>query len=78
MEDNLIRVWTYFSGTKEEAIAFAEEWYNEFGIDVLLEADTSIDTRVNGESDSWYCEAFVTQEQIEELNLLSDWIKSEN
>ena len=76
MEDNLIRIWTYFTGTEEEVLDYAEEWYTEFGIDVLVEKDNAKDSRDDGKS--WYCEAFVTQEQIEEFNLLSDWIKDEN
>ena len=73
MEDTLIKVWTYFTGTEEEVLEFAKEWYAEFSIDVSVEADSPKDPLENGES--WYCEAFVTQEQIDELNLLSDWIK---
>ena len=72
MESHLI--WTYFTGTEEDIKDFVEEWKSVFNIEVEVEIDTPKDPREN--ADSWYCQTWVTQEQIEEFNLLSDWIES--
>lgn len=63
-----IRIWTYFSGTEKQADEFVGEWEALLG--KLVTADLT--SNPNGE-ESWYCEAYVSQEQIDELNLNEDW-----
>jgi hypothetical protein len=66
--DNSTLAWTYFTGTKDEAVAFAQEW------EALLGTEVSYDLTSNGSGDeAWYCTASVTQEQIDEFNMGQDW-----
>lgn len=63
-----IHIWTYFNGTEKQADEFVGEWEALLG--KLVTADLT--SNPNGE-ESWYCEAYVSQEQIDELNLNEDW-----
>jgi hypothetical protein len=65
---NDLRVWTYFDGTEEDVSDFVREWETLLGTNVT--ADLTIDS--DG-ADSWYCEAFVSQQQIDEFNMDEDW-----
>ena len=65
---NDLRVWTYFDGTEEDVNDFTREWETLLGTNVT--ADLTIDS--DG-GDSWYCEAFVDQQQIDEFNMDEDW-----
>jgi hypothetical protein len=63
-----LRVWTYFDGTEDEADDFVRGW--EEMLNVIVTADLTS----NSEGDeSWYCEAFVSQAQIDEFNMGEDW-----
>lgn len=65
---NELRVWTFFDGTEEDVNGFIIQW------ETLLETIVSADLTSNSEGDeSWYCEAYVTQEQIDEFNMDEDW-----
>jgi len=67
-EANELRVWTYFDGTEEDVNDFTREW------ETLLGSNVSADLTSNSEGgDSWYCEAFVSQAQIDEFNMDEDW-----
>ena len=68
VEENLLRVWTYFDGTASDVGDFVREW--ETLLDTIVTADLTSDSDGN---ESWYCEAFVTQEQIDEFNMDEDW-----
>jgi hypothetical protein len=64
-----LRVWTYFNASEEtEVDEFTSEWSTLLGTEVTYDLDLS-----NREEDSWYCETFVTQEQIDEFNMSEDW-----
>jgi hypothetical protein len=65
---NDLRVWTYFDGTEEDVNDFVREWETLLGTNVT--ADLTIDSEGG---DSWYCEAFVSQAQIDEFNMDEDW-----
>jgi len=67
-EENLLRVWTYFDGTEEDVSDFVREWETLLGTNVT--ADLTIDSEGG---DSWYCEAFVDQQQIDDFNMDEDW-----
>jgi hypothetical protein len=60
------RVSTNFVGKIEEVNWFAVEW------SALLDAEVTY-KQGNG-TDVWFCEAYATQSQIDELNMESDWI----
>lgn len=63
-----LRVWTYFDGTEEDVNDFIREW------ETLLGTNVTADLTINSEGgESWYCEAFVNQEQIDEFNMDEDW-----
>lgn len=66
--ENLLRVWTYFDGTASDVGDFVREW--ETLLDSIVTADLTSDGDGN---ESWYCEAFVTQAQIDEFNMDEDW-----
>lgn len=67
--EGLIRVWTYFNADGEaEVDEFTSEWGSLLGTQVTYDLDVN-----NREEDSWYCETFVTQEQIDEFNMSEDW-----
>jgi hypothetical protein len=63
-----LRVWTYFNGTEKQVDEFVGEWEALLG--KLVTADL---TSNSAGEESWYCEAYVSQEQIDELNLNEDW-----
>ena len=63
-----IHIWTYFNGTEKQVDEFVGEWEALLG--KLVTADLT--SNPNGE-ESWYCEAYVSQEQVDELNLNEDW-----
>jgi hypothetical protein len=65
---NDLRVWTYFDGTEEDVNDFVREWETLLGTNVT--ADLTIDSDGGY---SWYCEAFVSQAQIDEFNMDEDW-----
>lgn len=65
---NKLRVWTYFDGTEEDVNDFIREWETLLGANVT--ADLTSDSEGN---DSWYCESFVSQEQINEFSMDEDW-----
>ena len=63
-----LRVWTYFDGIEEDVNDFIREW------ETLLGTNVTADLTINSEGgESWYCEAFVNQEQIDEFNMDEDW-----
>jgi hypothetical protein len=65
---NDLRVWTYFDGTEEDVNDFVRGW------DTLLGANVTADLTIDSEGeDSWYCEAFVSQAEIDEFNMDEDW-----
>jgi hypothetical protein len=63
-----LRVWTYFVGTEEDVNDFTREWETLLGSKVTAELRP-----VPPKNSSWYCEAFVNQEQIDEFNMDEDW-----
>lgn len=63
-----LRVWTYFDGTEEDVNDFTREWETLLGTNVTADLTSNSDG-----GDSWYCEAFVNQEQIDEFNMDEDW-----
>ena len=63
-----LRVWTYFVGTEEDVNDFTREWETLLGSNVTAELRP-----VPPKNASWYCEAFVNQEQIDEFNMDEDW-----
>lgn len=63
-----LRVWTYFVGTEEDVNDFTREWETLLGSKVTAELRP-----VPPKNASWYCEAFVNQEQIDEFNMDEDW-----
>ena len=63
-----LRVWTYFDGTEEDVNDFTREWETLLGSKVTAELRP-----VPPKNASWYCEAFVNQEQIDEFNMDEDW-----
>ena len=65
---NKFRVWTYFLGTEEDVNDFTREWETLLGSKVTAELRP-----VPPKNSSWYCEAFVNQEQIDEFNMDEDW-----
>ena len=65
---NELRVWTYFDGTEEDVNDFIREWETLLGTYVTADLTTDSDG-----GDSWYCEAFVNQEQIDEFSMDQDW-----
>lgn len=67
VEENLLRVWTYFDGNDSDVADFVREW--ETLLDTIVTADENFDN----DEGSWYCEAFVTQAQIDEFNMDEDW-----
>ncbi len=67
-EANELRVWTYFDGTEEDVNDFTREWETLLGTIVMADLTTNSDG-----GDSWYCEAFVSQAQIDEFNMDEDW-----
>lgn len=64
-----LRVWTFFDGTEGDVDDFIREWETLLGTNVT--ADFIPPDSEGG--DSWYCEAFVNQEQIDEFNMDEDW-----
>jgi hypothetical protein len=65
---NDLRVWTYFDGTEEDVNDFVREWETLLGRNVTTELRP-----VPPKNASWYCEAFVSQAQIDEFNMDEDW-----
>ena len=63
-----LRVWTYFVGTEEDLNDFVREWETLLGRNVTTELRP-----VPPKNASWYCEAFVSQAQIDEFNMDEDW-----
>ena len=63
-----LRVWTYFVGTEEDVNDFTREWETLLGSKVTAELRP-----VPPKNSSWYCEAFVNQEQIDEFNMDEGW-----
>jgi|LauGreDrversion4_2_1035121.scaffolds.fasta_scaffold311905_4 hypothetical protein len=66
-QEDLLRVWTYFDGNDSDMTDFVREW--ETLLDTIVTADENFDN----DEGSWYCEAFVTQAQIDEFNMDEDW-----
>ena len=67
-KEGLLRVWTYFNASEEtEVDEFTSEW------STLLGTEVTYDLAFWNRGDSWYCETFVTQEQIDEFNMSEDW-----
>ena len=63
-----LRVWTYFDGTQSDVNDFTREWETLLGTNVTADLTSNSDG-----GDSWYCEAFVSQAQIDEFNMDEDW-----
>jgi hypothetical protein len=64
-----LRVWTYFVGTEEDLNDFVREWETLLGTNVI----TDFEDKEHDGNDSWHCEAFVSQAQIDEFNMDEDW-----
>ncbi len=60
---------TNFTGDVEDAADFADEWSTLLGSPVQWGRNNPVTS-----SDSWFFEAQVTQDQIDELDMESDWI----
>jgi hypothetical protein len=66
-QEDLLRVWTYFDGDNSDMTDFVREW------ETLLGTIVTADVNFDNDEGSWYCEAFVTQAQIDEFNMDEDW-----
>jgi len=64
-----LRVWTYFVGTEEDLKDFVREWETLLGTNVIAD----FEDKEHDDNDSWHCEAFVSQAQIDEFNMDEDW-----
>jgi hypothetical protein len=65
-----IHVCTHFLGTIADVDDFTFEWMSLLGSPVTAELKKDS----MGAVKAWYCEAFVTKDQIESFDMKSDWI----
>jgi hypothetical protein len=65
-----IHVCTHFLGTTADVDDFTFEWMSLLGSPVTAELKKDS----MGAVKAWYCEAFVTKDQIESFDMKSDWI----
>lgn len=64
-----IHVCTHFLGTAADVDDFTFEWMSLLGSPVTAELKKDS----MGAVKAWYCEAFVTKDQIESFDMKSDW-----
>lgn len=62
--------WTYFIGLPEDAADFADEWSMLLGSRV----EYKLVNNPLGSLDTYRFEAQVTQEQVDEYDMNSDWV----
>ena len=70
LQTDKIHVCTHFLGTIADVDDFTFEWMSLLGSPVTAELKKDS----MGAVKAWYCEAFVTKDQIESFDMKSDWI----
>lgn len=66
--ENKFKVWTHFAGKNKDLLEFMRYWDDLLGSKITA----YFPNKPKGE-EFWYCEAFVTQEQIDEFSMDQDW-----
>jgi hypothetical protein len=70
IEMEMKNAWTYFIGFPEDAADFADEWSMLLGSRV----EYKLVNNPLGPLDTYRFEAQVTQEQVDEYDMNSDWV----